>query len=56
MEYRVLVGIDYNGNRAEPGDVVANLPKRHVASLRALGVIEPVGADARSRAEEEAAE
>lgn len=44
-QYRVLMGIDYGkGKRAEPGDVVSDLPKGQITNLRALGAIEPVNA------------
>lgn len=41
--YRVLVGIDYSrGKRAEPGDIVDDLPVKQVHNLRSLGAIEVV--------------
>lgn len=40
--YRVLVGLDYPpGKRAEPGDVVDDLPKESVKWLEEDGKIEP---------------
>ena len=42
--YRVLIGIDYPGHRAEPGDVVNDIPQSSVKWLLADGVIEPAGA------------
>lgn len=38
--YRVLVGIDYAGNRAEPGTVVSDLPASSVTWLLAQNIIE----------------
>lgn len=38
--YRVLIGIDYAGKRAEPGDIVSDLPSRSVTWLAAQGIIE----------------
>jgi len=43
---RVLVGLNYPGSggkekRAEPGDVVDDLPEKAVASLTKQGAIEP---------------
>ena len=41
--YRVLRGIDYPpSKRAEPGDVVSDLPERSVKWLLAAGVVEEV--------------
>jgi hypothetical protein len=41
--YRVMVGLDYPpGKRAEPGDVVDNLPTKSVKWLLSSGKIEPV--------------
>lgn len=42
MDYRVLVGIDYNGKRAEPGSVVNDLPQKSVSWLIEQGAIERV--------------
>ncbi|WWT39950.1 hypothetical protein [Microcystis phage Mae-JY09] len=41
--YRVLRGLNYPpGRRAEPGDVVDDLPKGSIRQLIARGHIEPV--------------
>lgn len=40
--YRVLVGIDYLGKRAEAGDVVNDLPRNSVAWLLRDGIVERV--------------
>lgn len=40
--YRVLVGIDYGGKRAERGDIVSDLPGKSIAWLSEQNVIEPV--------------
>jgi len=45
--YKVNVGIDYKGKRAEPGDVVSDIPRNDVSWLKAQGIIEPVGAESR---------
>lgn len=46
-EYRVLTGLNYPPNhRAEPGDVVSDLPGKAIRWLREQGHIEPVGATA----------
>jgi hypothetical protein len=44
-KYRVLVGLNYppNDKRAEPGDVVDDLPPGSVGWLLDAGAIEPVG-------------
>ena len=41
--YRVLVGVNYRDQRAEPGDVVDDLPRSSVGWLRDQGKIELVG-------------
>lgn len=38
--YRVLIGIDYAGKRAEPGDIVSDLPADSVTWLTAQGIVE----------------
>lgn len=40
--YRVLIGIDYKDQRAEPGDVVTDLPKNSATWMLDQGIIEPV--------------
>ena len=43
-KYRALVGLDYPpGKRAEPGDVVDDLPEKSVKWLLKDGLIEEVG-------------
>jgi hypothetical protein len=43
--YRVLVGLDYPPDRrAEPGDVVEDLPAKSIKWLTEQGLIEPAGA------------
>ncbi len=44
--YRVLIGIDYAGKRAEPGDIVTDLPARSVTWLTAQGIVEPAADNA----------
>ena len=51
-QYKVLAGLDYpsrggrgEGRRAEPGDVVDDLPKGSVAWLVEQGAIEEVSGD-----------
>jgi hypothetical protein len=39
--YKVLVGIDYAGKRAEPGDVVNDLPAKSILWLSEQNIIEP---------------
>lgn len=39
-QYRVNVGIDYAGRRAEPGDLVDDIPTRSVKWLLEQGIIE----------------
>lgn len=39
-QYRVNVGIDYAGKRAEPGDLVDDIPTRSVKWLLEQGTIE----------------
>lgn len=49
MKYRALVGLDYPpGRRAEPGDVIDDLPKESVEHELAAGHIEPVQAPAKT--------
>jgi hypothetical protein len=40
--YKVLTGIDYAGKRAEPGDVVSDLPNRSVSWLLEQGIVEKI--------------
>lgn len=41
-KYKVLVGIDwYGGNRAEPGDVRDDIPKKSLPWLLEQGIVEP---------------
>lgn len=43
MAYRVIVGLDWPpAHRAEPGDIVSELPKKSVPWLLAQGLIEAV--------------
>lgn len=39
-QYRVNVGIDYDGKRAEPGDVINDLPARSVKWMLEQGIVE----------------
>lgn len=41
-QYRVNVGIDYAGKRAEPGDLVDDIPTRSVKWLLEQGIVEEV--------------
>lgn len=47
VTYRVVVGINYppDETRAEPGDVVSDIPANAVTGLLAIGAIEPDGGD-----------
>lgn len=38
--YRVLTGIDYAGKRAEPGDIITDIPSRSVGWLLEQGIVE----------------
>ncbi len=38
-KYKVLVGLDYSGKRAEPGVVVDDLPAKSISWLRDQGLI-----------------
>lgn len=40
--YKVLTGIDYAGKRAEPGDVISDLPNRSVSWLLEQGIVEKI--------------
>jgi len=42
--YKVLAGIDYAGKRAEPGDVISDVPSRSVSWLIEQGIIEKADA------------
>lgn len=45
VEYRVLIGMNYPPDkRAEPGDIVTDLPAKSVSWLLEQGCIELVGA------------
>lgn len=39
--YKVLVGLDYGGKRAEPGEVRDDIPAKSVKWLLADGLIRP---------------
>lgn len=39
-QYKVNVGIDYAGRRAEPGDIIDDLPTRSVKWLLEQGIVE----------------
>jgi hypothetical protein len=43
MKYRVLIGLNYppNDTRAEPGDIVDNIPPGSLAWLLKAGALEP---------------
>lgn len=43
--YRVLRGLSYKGKRAEPGDIVTDLPVKSMRWLLAQGHVELVGDD-----------
>lgn len=49
MKYRVLIGLNYptlkGEKRAEPGDVVEDLPKKSIAWLLRQGHIEELGGE-----------
>lgn len=40
--YKVHTGIDYAGKRAEPGDVISDLPNGSIAWLLEQGIIEKI--------------
>lgn len=40
--YKVHTGIDYAGKRAEPGDVISDLPNKSIGWLMEQGIIEQV--------------
>lgn len=39
-KYQVLVGMDYAGKRAEPGDIVDDIPAKSISWLLEQGCIE----------------
>jgi hypothetical protein len=43
-KYRVLVGVDYATRRAEPGEIVDDIPAKSIKWLREQGLIEAVDA------------
>lgn len=53
MPHKVLVGINYTvggvEKRAEPGDLISDLPAEAVAWMTRDGVVEAVGAKATSK-------
>lgn len=44
-KWRVLVGMDYLGKRAEPGDIVDDLPEQSIPWLLEQDFIIPAGGD-----------
>jgi len=42
QRFRVLVGLDYHGKRAEPGQVRRDIPEKSIPWLLLEGLIEPV--------------
>ena len=38
--YKVLRGVSYGANRAEPGDIVSDIPQKSIPWLLECGVIE----------------
>lgn len=40
--YRVVVGMNYRNKRAEPGDIVADLPAESIGWLEKRGYILPI--------------
>jgi hypothetical protein len=42
QNYKVHAGIDYQGKRAEPGDVISDLPSGSVDWLLEQGIIEKI--------------
>ena len=40
--YKVLIGVDYAGKRAEAGDVISDVPSRSVSWLLDQGIIEKI--------------
>jgi hypothetical protein len=54
-QYRVLVGLNYppNDKRAEPGDVVDDIPPGSLGWLLDAGAVEEVKADASPEQKEE---
>lgn len=40
--YKVIVGLDYSGKRAEPGDVVSDLPTKSIGWLTSQGIVEKI--------------
>lgn len=42
QKYKVLIGINYDDKRAEPGDVVDDIPEKSLKWLLEQNVIEPV--------------
>lgn len=38
--YRVIIGIDYAGKRAEPGEIISDIPSRSVGWLLEQGIVE----------------
>jgi hypothetical protein len=43
-KYRVLVGVEYATRRAEPGEIVDDIPAKSIKWLREQGLIEAVDA------------
>ncbi|AVX31802.1 hypothetical protein CTH_2259 [Carboxydocella thermautotrophica] len=44
MRYIALTGLEYNGKRVEPGDVIDDLPKKSIKWLLEQGLIRPITA------------
>jgi hypothetical protein len=51
--YKVLVGLDYAGKRAEVGSIVDDIPSRSVAWLLDQGLIEKADTPVKSKREPE---
>ena len=47
--YKVLVGMDYAGKRAEAGDIVADIPAKSAPWLLEQGMIEAVDKTPKTR-------
>jgi hypothetical protein len=52
-KYKVIVGLSYSGKRAEPGDIVDDIPTRSIKWLKDQGIIESVASKPKAETEED---
>lgn len=48
-KYEVVVGLNYSDKRAEPGDIISDLPDEAIPHLVAISAIRPVEPEKKSK-------